>query len=128
MIFLDSSYLIALADRRDQWHRKAMKLKDKLDRKMIISDLVMSETVTVIGKRAGGKAGRKLYDFFTDSCEVVYADERLLAESMETFLKYDGKLSLADALSVVIMKRKKMAKIASFDSDFDRVRGINRVG
>ena len=46
---------------------------------------------------------------------------------METFLKYDGTLSFADAVSVEIMKDLGINQIVSFDSDFDKVDGIIRI-
>jgi predicted nucleic acid-binding protein len=46
---------------------------------------------------------------------------------MEIFLKYGGKLSVADSVSIAIMKRRGIKKIISFDSDFDRVKGISRI-
>ena len=127
MIFADSSYFIGLADSKDQWHQQAVGVLNKIKDKLMISDLVISETVTSIGSRAGGKAGKRMYDFFCDNCEIVYFDDELLDEGMDIFLKYGGKLSVADSVSVATMKRKGIKKIISFDSDFDRVKGINRV-
>jgi len=127
MIFVDTCVFVALADRRDQWHEKALKLRDKMTGEMLVSDLIISESVTIIGKRAGGKAAKKLYDFFTDNCEVMYADERLMRSGMQRFIKYDGKLSLADAVSIAVMELAGVKKILSFDSDFDKIKGIQRV-
>jgi predicted nucleic acid-binding protein len=46
---------------------------------------------------------------------------------MYEFLKYDGNLSVSDAVSVFIMNKKKIERIISFDSDFDKVPGIVRI-
>ena len=46
---------------------------------------------------------------------------------MHEFLKYDGTLSVSDAVSVFIMKKKEIERIISFDSDFDKVQGIMRI-
>ena len=128
MIFVDSSFFIGLVDKKDQWHKKAITVLEKINEEMIVSDFIISESVTSIGNRSGGKAGKKLYEFFVDNCQIVYVDEVLLKEGMNIFLKYDGKLSVADSVSVAIMKKRKISKIASFDSDFDKVRGIKQVG
>jgi predicted nucleic acid-binding protein len=127
MIFADSSYFIGLADLKDQWHPLAVRVLKKVKENLIISDLVISETVTSIGSRAGGKAGKRIYNYFCDNCEIVFVDDDLLEEGMEIFLRYDGKLSVADSVSIAIMKRRAVKKIISFDSDFDRVKGINRI-
>jgi len=49
-----------------------------------------------------------------------------MEKSMDTFLKYDGSISLADASSIEIMKKHGVKKIISFDSDFDKINEIDR--
>ncbi|MCK4454942.1 MAG: type II toxin-antitoxin system VapC family toxin [Thermoplasmata archaeon] len=51
----------------------------------------------------------------------------LLDEAMALHLQYDGTLSVADCASVALMSRKGIGGIVSFDSDFDKVRGIRRI-
>jgi len=128
MIFVDSSFFIALVDRKDQWHSAAKSLLPALTSETIlISDLVIVESVSVIGRRSGGKAGEQLYHYFMDNCDCVITDQKILKGSMQVFLRYDGKLSVSDAVSVFIMKKKNIDRIFSFDSDFDKVEGILRV-
>ncbi|MCG2727509.1 MAG: PIN domain-containing protein, partial [Candidatus Methanoperedenaceae archaeon] len=61
------------------------------------------------------------------NCKIEFIDSEMLAKGMETFLKYDGSISLADAVSVEIMKENRIKKIISFDGDFDKVREIERL-
>ncbi len=128
MIFADTNFFIGLLDKKDKWHDQALALSESINEEMMVSDLVISESVTLAGSRSGGKAGQKLYLFFVDNCHIEYVDEDILREGMEVFLRYDGKLSLPDSVSVVLMRRKGISRIASFDSDFDRVDGVKRVG
>ena len=128
MIFVDSSYFIAIVDKKDQWHKKALKLSDYFKNKsVVVSSFIISEVITEIGKRSGGKVGYNLYNYFEDSCDIVHIDKDLLAESMEVFLKYDGTLSLADASSIVVMDMLIIKEIVSFDSDFDKVSHVCRI-
>ncbi|MEE9223671.1 MAG: PIN domain-containing protein [Thermoplasmata archaeon] len=128
MIFADSSFFIGLVDKKDKWHDQALALSESINEEMMVSDLVISESVTLAGSRSGGKTGQKLYLFFVDNCHIEYVDEDILREGMDVFLRYDGKLSIPDSVSVVLMRRMGISRIASFDSDFDRVDGIRRVG
>lgn len=128
MIFVDSSYLIALVDEADSWHRRALKVSKDLPAGGIISDYVLLEAVTIIGHRGGGKAGRDLYESLMDNFQVVYLDKDLLGGSMDVYLEYDGMLSVADAVSVEIMRRRGIKRVVSFDKDFDKVEGISRIG
>ncbi len=128
MIFADTNFFIGLLDKKDKWHDQALALSESINEEMMVSDLVISESVTLAGSRSGGKAGQKLYEFFVDNCHIEYADEDILRGGMEVFLRYDGKLSLPDSVSVVLMRRKGISRILSFDSDFDRVDGVKRIG
>jgi len=128
MIFVDSSFFIALVDRKDQWHPAAKAVLPVLtDETIIISDLIIAESVTIIGRRSGGKAGEQLYHYFIDNCDLVFIDEKILKGSMSVFLRYDGTLSVSDSASVFIMMEKNIDRILSFDSDFDKVARIVRI-
>ena len=128
MIFVDSCFYIAIADKKDQWHKKAKNLTNYIENKeVIISDLIISEVLTEIGTRGGGKKAHQLFEYFIDNCEITYINPDLLVESESLFLKYDGTLSLADAVSATIMREKRIWDIISFDSDFDKIEGVNRI-
>lgn len=127
MIFADSSYFIALAGEKDRWHKDALKLAEKINDPLLVSDLIISESVTMVGSLEGGKVGKLLYEYFIDNCKIEFIDSEMLAKGMETFLKYDGSISLADAVSVEIMKENRITKIISSDGDFDKVREIERL-
>ena len=128
MILVDSSFFIALVDRKDQWHTAAKSLVPILvSETILISDLIVAESVTIIGRRSGGKAGEQLYHYFMDNCDLVAADEKILKGGMQVFLRFDGTLSVSDSVSVFIMKKRNIDRICSFDSDFDKVEGIVRV-
>jgi len=128
MIFVDSSFFIALVDRKDQWHPAAKAVLPVLtDETIIISDLIITESITIIGRRSGGKAGEQLYHYFIDNCDLVFIDEKILKGSMSVFLRYDGTLSVSDSASVFIMMEKNIDRILSFDSDFDKVARIVRI-
>lgn len=127
MIVADSSYFIALADKKDQWHRQAMAVKGRIPQGFKISTLTISEAVTAIGYRAGGKAARTLYDYFIDSCSVETVDRQLLDLAMAVHLRFDGILSVADSVSVALMTRDGIRQIVSFDGDFDKIKQIQRI-
>lgn len=128
MIFVDSSYFIAVANRRDRWHAGAKRLTPRLEREdLVTSDLVLSEAVTGIGAVLGGKAGKEAYDVIVDNCSVEVGSPERCAAAISLYLHYDGTLSFADAVSLIVMQERGTQRIASFDADFDRVRGIERL-
>ncbi len=92
-----------------------------------MSDLVVAEVVTIIGGRRGGKPAQTLYEYFVDEGVIEFLDEALFREARAHHLRYDGSLSLADCISVVLLSRHHIRDIVSFDRDFDKVRGIRRI-
>lgn len=128
MIFVDSSFFIALILENDQWHDKALKLIPKLEKSQkIVSGLIISETVTIVGSRDGGKAGKMIYDNIKDNCRIFSQELSLYDDAIYTYLQYDGTLSLTDSVTLEIMKIFNISEIISFDSDFDKVDGIIRI-
>ena len=122
MIFVDSSYFIAIADKRDQWHTNALKLRGEVEHEAImISSFIISEVMTEIGGRKGGKVAYVLYHYFIDNCQIVYPDEPFFQNATQVFLKFDGTLSMTDAISIICMREHEVYRIVSFDSDFDKV-------
>ncbi len=127
MIFAYSSYFIALVREKDRWHKDALRISEKMREPIIISELVISESITIVGSFEGGKAGKTLYEYFLDNCKIEFINEEIMERAMDTFLKYDGSISLADASSIEIMKKYGLKKIISFDSDFDKSKDIDRI-
>ena len=127
VIVADASYFVALADRKDRWHRDALRVKAAVPQEFLVSDLVVAEAVTIIGDRRGGKPAQTLYEYFDDECEIVFVGEDLFREAMALHLQYDGGLSVADCVSVALMSQRGIRDIVSFDDDFDKVRSIRHL-
>ena len=95
----------------------------------MISDLILSESVTGVGARLGREAGAVAFEnlFYDPSIKVVFLNKRLCERSMQLYLRFGRKLSFADIVSVRIMHDRKIKTIISFDSVFDSVDGITRI-
>jgi hypothetical protein len=37
---------------------------------LVVTDLIVAESVTIVGERGGGKAGRTLYEYIVDECDA----------------------------------------------------------
>jgi predicted nucleic acid-binding protein len=126
-VFVDSSFWVGLVDRRDQWHPRAKQLVDRAASGSKLLDLTAAEALTIVGSRLGGKAARSLFEYFQDSCEILYVDPELLDLAMNRHLSHDGSLSVADCATVEAMVQRGQRSVLSFDSDFDTIKGITRV-
>lgn len=93
----------------------------------VVSNLIISESVTNISSLLGGKIGKKVYYNIKDNY-LIFEENRLIYDNaIHTLLHYKGTLSYTDCLSLEIMRELKINKIASFDSDFDKVKLIKRI-
>jgi predicted nucleic acid-binding protein len=128
MIFIDSCYFIGLVEKNDQWHKKAVSLLDHFKNEtVVISEYVLSEVITEVGKRSGGKKANTVFNYFLENCHIVYSNPDMILQTERIFLKYDGTISFVDAMSLRIMENYQIKKIISFDSDFDKIKGIERI-
>lgn len=127
MYFLDTTFIVALFVSNDQWHPQAIKIYSKIkNSELIISKLVIAETITVLKNKLTTKEILEIYNNIPRLFEVV-EDSNNYNEAMDEFVKYDSKISFFDAMYVHIAKKEDIYNIVSFDMDFDRVEGINRV-
>lgn len=128
---VDASFLIAMADRRDQWHEAAERASPALlkNRPWVTHALALGEAVAIVGGRCGGKEAKALYDVVRDTMQIVTPTLDDMDASMPHVLRHDGALSLSDALFLHYMgdgKHGKKPVILSFDSDFDKA-GVKRM-
>lgn len=128
MIFLDSSFIIGLFVENDQWHDDALKLSIYIDTKdeLVISNLVLSETITGINKKIGVEACKIAFNYIMDNFTIITETKKLYPKAMQTLVKYHN-LSFADSVSIEIMKLMNINEIASFDDDFDGKKEILRL-
>lgn len=127
MIFVDSSFFVAIADRKDRRHRQALRLSIAYNKGLLVSEFVIDETVSTVGQRGGSRAAGNLFEFLKESCEVEYVDGRLLDEAGIYYQQLDGQLSLSQCSTLAIMARRGISKILSFNPAYDQVKGIERV-
>lgn len=127
MIFLDTTFVVGLFVSNDDWHDSAVKVYNEIrNEKLVISNLVIAETVTILKNKLQTKDILEIYRNIPNFFHVV-DDNDLYDAAMNEFVKYDSSISFFDAMYVAIMKKEDILKIASFDSDFDKVDNLIRL-
>ncbi|MFQ5406669.1 MAG: type II toxin-antitoxin system VapC family toxin [Candidatus Micrarchaeia archaeon] len=128
MIFADTSAIIAYFCPDDERHLSAKNLLGNVQETIIISDHVLDETITFIARRYDSNfayaVGKKIFSSKETLLQTATMED--LNKALETVKKH-RKMSFCDALSVIIMQNNKIKKILSYDSDFDYVKGIQRI-
>lgn len=127
MYFLDTTFIVALFVLNDDWHSKAVEVYNRIkNKRLIISKLVIAETVTVLKNKLETKDILEIYRNLPNFFQII-EDNGYYDEAMSEFVKYDSTLSFFDAMYVAIMEKEGIDEIVSFDSDFDKVDNIIRV-
>jgi len=133
-VFVDSGFWIAAARQPDAQHERAKTLgREILDRraKAVISDMVLAEVITFILKKDGPDPARKLMDLLEENTTILFVDKPVLEDAKDLLRQYWSprkRLSICDATSYVLMQRRGIQDLYSFDSGFDGLPEITRIG
>ncbi|MEW6661313.1 MAG: PIN domain-containing protein [Bacillota bacterium] len=126
-IFVDTSGLLALFDRKDQYHQSAAEYYRKIStRKKVITNLIVAETYTRLRQQAGFDLAMTFLaaiDAAKNSglLDLVYSNARIETLSRSYLDKYhDHKLSYTDAVSfaVILQPRSEIHEIFAYDRHF----------
>jgi uncharacterized protein len=125
MIFVDSSAWLAVSDVRDGNHRSALefhaKLIDGRAGRLLTSNFIMDETLTLMRKRAGADAVKRFVAGLEASGSVqrIWVTPNHYQEALRLFLDQGKKnWSFTDCTSFAIMRELGIRTAFTFDSDF----------
>ncbi|MBF0227604.1 MAG: type II toxin-antitoxin system VapC family toxin [Desulfobacterales bacterium] len=121
-IFLDTAYVLALLNRRDQYHDKA---KFLLDRVRKASEIWLTEAILVEIGNALSSVDREGAANFIISCyntsvfHVVTVDTELMHKAVKLYQsKNDKDWGLTDCISFVVMKESELYLAMTTDKHF----------
>lgn len=134
MILLDTSFLVAYFNRRDQNHKNARNIiNDIVSKKfgsIYLTDYIFNETVTVsLIKTKDLNKTTSIGDYLLKSLEMIWIDENLFSEGWKIFCNQRGtRLGFTDCTTIAAMRYNDIDIIATFDKDFTKVDGIKLIG
>jgi predicted nucleic acid-binding protein len=89
--------------------------------------MVIYETLTVLRKlKQNDNKLQEVYDFLVNS-ENINILEDIIFHDNALRLTFNNPIGFFDNLSYIVMKNNNIRKIASFDEDFDKLKGILRI-
>lgn len=125
MIFVDTNYLVALLDPRDDLHDAAAALEGVLaEEKLVTSDLVLAELLNffcAFGPDLRERAAQVVDELRTDAdaMEVVPDDPALFVRTLEFYrARQDKEYSFVDCSSMVLMSERGIVEVATADHHF----------
>jgi predicted nucleic acid-binding protein len=122
LIFVDSSFWIALADGRDDHHEPAQDLLRRFGAKpMITSNHVRGETWTFLNRRVGHWVAVSFLERLerTRRLAVLFVGEEVEREALRWLRRHDEReYSFVDATSFALMRSQRIRRALAFDGDF----------
>ena len=122
----DTSYLLALELRDDQYHSEAIRhwqgFSNRLPQ-LVITSFIFSEVVTFINSRGLHSRAVQLGNLLLQSkhIEFVQVNTNLLAEGWQYFQQHQDKdYSLTDCISFVVMRNQGITTAFTFDRHFEQ--------
>ena len=131
-VFVDSNVFIGVLNTHDALHEKALNLWETLKKEqcgLVVSNGIISEVITVLSQRVGKqKALDFAYSIYFDDkheIEIVRLDETIELKALEHIEVISSKnVSFIDATNIAIMELYGIKKLASFDKEFRKQKGI----
>ena len=129
-VVIDSCVWIACMSKRDANYETARRIINKVfgdsALTVCVTDYVVLETVNFLLRKTGPDLAFKTLDMFEkhDRIDTFFMDPERFKETSGIAGKY--KTSLTDASLITLMKSTGIRTIYSFDSGFDKVKGVER--
>ena len=121
MKFVDTSFWVALALRRDKHHPVASALWASVDEPLLSTNHVLGEVWTFLRRRDSHLVARRARRLIeqSDVVQVVHVDEQLEREARRWLDRHDERAySFVDATSFAVMRKRRLLEAYAFDADF----------
>jgi predicted nucleic acid-binding protein len=120
-IFVDTLFIVALINKRDQYHQKALELSEEYENyPLITTDAVFLEVGNALSNNYKNEAVELMESFLeSDDVEVIRLNPDLFDEALSLYKKHQDKSwGLVDCISFVVMKRYEVTQALTFDRHF----------
>lgn len=123
MIFLDTGYLIALLNPRDELHSRAQAWAARLDDSLLLTDYILWETINFFSSPTEKPKAHALVEQLRSnaSFEIIPVTPALFDAGMQLHRERADKFwSLTDCVSFLVMRARGMTQALEFDQHFEQ--------
>lgn len=120
-IFVDSGFVIALINQRDQYHQQALELADRFEGyRLLTTNAVLLEIGNALSRNYKQEAANIIERFLrADEVEVVSLSPQLFQQAIGIYKSYrDKEWGLVDCVSFVVMWEAGVNQVLTFDRHF----------
>ena len=131
MLFFDTSFILGLFNENDDNHHKVKKIlemnPDISKQKKAINNIVLTEVLNKIKKDYYRNVRVNIINFLLSMDEIYHVEDEDYLKAIELMQYYKYTVNYSDCLIILSMFNNNIDTIVSFDSDFNRIDGINRI-
>jgi len=125
MIMLDTSFIISYFNTRDQNHSKAAKLMKQMHEPLCLTDYIFGETATVSLIRLKSIEKASKIGEMLKLLRIIDVEKSTFDKAWDLFCRQnDTTLSFTDCTTISIMQENYIEKIATYDGDFGKIKGM----
>lgn len=120
-IFVDTLFVIALINQRDQYHQQATELAEALaGYPLLITDAVLLEIGNGLSRNYKQEAVQIIKQFLAaDEVEVIHLNPELFEQAFDLYQTHQDKAwGLVDCISFVVMRESGVSRALTFDRHF----------
>ena len=120
---IDTGFVIALVNRRDQFHEQAKELAERFDgQSLLVTDAVLLEIGNALSRGFKAESVEIINSFIlSKDVEIIHMTSDLFSKGFDLYKKYhDKEWSLVDCISFVVMRQHKIKKALTFDQHFSQ--------
>ena len=121
--FIDTSFVVALINQRDQYHVQAVELASQFDkRSLVTTDAVPLEIGNALARNFK-EASIQIIEYFltSDEVEIIPLNTQLFAQAFELYRsRLDKSWGLIDCVSFVVMRDFGLSESLTADKHFEQ--------
>jgi predicted nucleic acid-binding protein len=127
LYFIDSSFLISLLTENEKNNQHSCEISENINEYRVINNIVLSETLNGIRRYEKRLDFNKIYTIINEVMEIKYLKKSDYAEAVNIYSYYNGSINYSDCLILKTMQDNNINKILSYDDDFDKINGLQRI-
>lgn len=122
-VFFDTSAIYAYINTKDPFHERIKNFVEIFDGKLIITNYIFDEIITLVNSRLGHKLAVLVGNTLLNSLQIenIWITQKNEKESWILFTeRKDKNYSFTDCVSFVVMKELDIKEYLACDDDFRR--------
>lgn len=131
MLFLDSSFILALFNKNEENHKRVEELLKNypsiIKQKKAINNVVLMEVLNKLKKSYYKPIREDIINFLMSMDEIFYVEKKDYENAIVLMEQYKYDVNYSDCLIILTMYNHNLDTIVSFDDDFNHIRNIKRI-